>query len=301
MFSSTADTVHASDLVPSGIFHFLCVGGLGSRGQLSHSGKNFRNLLYSVDACTCVRLRRRLAYVRVVWTFFFEPSFPAGSCSVLGVAVLPSVVVRPKMLCIMAGMDQKDIHAATLWPRSLPTVPVACFGVVLLGCTSSCVLRLSAGPPLGLQHGRCALFPSGMSMAGFAGFRAVFPSFASSYDARHQGRYDQKDTLHRHSGRALVDLAMACARLVLLVCCTTRCVLYVCRQARCQVLRCAHGGQVQFHRNDGHLQDFVPHRLAHSGYCHGVYVSVDTVRHSNPCSTPLKQASPRSDRSRQVC
>ena len=145
--------------------------------------------MVTVDTCAWVRLRRRLAYVRVVWTFFYEPLFPADTCSVLGVAVLPSVdgsgmvngwfcwcscrvafpsvVVRPKMLCIMAGMDQKDIHAATLWPRSSPTMSVACFGVVLLvGCTSLCVLRLSVGPRMCPSRSvwTSALFPSGMSM-----------------------------------------------------------------------------------------------------------------------------------------
>ena len=130
---------------------FLCVGGLGSRGQVSHSGGVWRTFVWSGHFSTspcflqtpvrCWVLRCSLLLTAVAWSM-------AGFAGVLAALRSLLMLSGPRMLCIMAGMDQKDIHAATLWPRSSPTMSVACFGVVLLvGCTSLCVLRLSAGPP----------------------------------------------------------------------------------------------------------------------------------------------------------
>ena len=47
-------------------------------------------------------------------------------------AVFPPVVVRPKMLVILVGMDQKDSYAARSCLRSSPTWAVACSWLVLL-------------------------------------------------------------------------------------------------------------------------------------------------------------------------
>ena len=46
--------------------------------------------------------------------------------------VYPSVVVRPKMLGVLVGVEQKDSFSARLWPRSPSTWTVACAWMVLL-------------------------------------------------------------------------------------------------------------------------------------------------------------------------
>ena len=55
-------------------------------------------------------------------------------------------------------------------------------------------------------------------------FAPCFLRCRQAHDARHHGRNDQRDSIAATHGRNLVDLAMACARLILLVFYTSRCV-----------------------------------------------------------------------------
>ena len=41
-------------------------------------------------------------------------------------------VLRPKMLRVLVGVDQKDSHTASLWPRSSSSRAVACSQLVLV-------------------------------------------------------------------------------------------------------------------------------------------------------------------------
>ena len=78
-----------------------------------------------------------------------------------------------------------------------------------------------------------------------------------AHEARHQGRCDRRDSFAATHGRALVETAMACARLVLLVRCSTCCVPFACRQAHCQVL---HGRALrQLHGLAGFADDDAHH------------------------------------------
>ena len=63
-------------------------------------------------------------------------------------AVVPLVVCRPKMLCILVGMDRKDSWTARMWPRSPSTWTVACAWLVsLVHMNLSCV-PLFGGRPM---------------------------------------------------------------------------------------------------------------------------------------------------------
>ena len=99
-------------------------------------------------------------------------------------AVFPSVVVRPKMLGIMAGMDQKDSGAL---------IVVSCSDMCkarVAGFTPRYVFPLVVGKPAGRSVWTRRTF---VQLAGFTGDDtscAVFSSFSSGPDARHLGRYE---------------------------------------------------------------------------------------------------------------
>ena len=124
--------------------------------------------------------------------------FRCGFCWVFLALLFLCVAVKPKMLRIMAGMAQKDSHAAgvagILAGFARYAAPRAVFPL-LFGSAGRRILAILA------EEVQAALVVdnSGMFMVGFArddALHAVFPSCCQAPDACHHGRYGPARAVH---------------------------------------------------------------------------------------------------------
>ena len=139
-------------------------------------------------------------------------------------------------LCLLlVGLDQKDSYTVMLWPRLASTTTAACSSLVMLvfmhlRCVPSACRQAGdawhhawfCGSVRGRRRHRQLHTHAGFAgcdasaVAGVARIALCFLRCRQAHDARHHGRYDQKDFLQRHSGRPST-WTLACAWLVLLV------------------------------------------------------------------------------------
>ena len=143
-----------------------------------------------------------------------------------------SLFVRPKVLCILVGVDQKDNCAASLWPRSSPTSAWSWLALLVLRF-ALCSLLLSTGPRCSASWPvwtRRTVMCSGLS----TGFALCFLRCRQAHDVRHHGRCDQRRTVCSDTVGALGVHRWFCWSFCFLRCIPNVCrLVYYTRHRRC--------------------------------------------------------------------